>query len=123
MDLERENFNITRLSEFPILSLCQAPNSPSCLYFGEETDVKLFDDRIGKVSTSWNAHASRINSIDFHPENTYMLATSSRDGTACMWDLRTMKKKGAESLEVLEHDRALQSAYFSPSGHMVATTR
>ncbi|KAF2918994.1 uncharacterized protein [Oryza sativa Japonica Group] len=122
MDLERENFNITRLSEFPILSLCQAPNSPSCLYFGEETDVKLFDDRIGKVSTSWNAHASRINSIDFHPENTYMLATSSRDGTACMWDLRTMKKKGAESLVVLEHDRGLQSAYFSPSGHMVATT-
>uniref|UniRef100_J3MRU9 Uncharacterized protein n=2 Tax=Oryza brachyantha TaxID=4533 RepID=J3MRU9_ORYBR len=121
MDLERENFNITQLSDYPIFSLCQAPNSPSCLYFGERRDLKLFDERMGKVSTICNAHAGRINSIDFHPENTYMLATSSRDGTACIWDLRTMKKE-AESLVVLEHHRGLQSAYFSPSGCMIATT-
>lgn len=123
MDLEKESFNMIQLCDYPVFSLCQAPNSASCLYFGEGNDLKVFDERVGKVSTKWNLHDNRINSIDFHPENTYMLATSSTDGTACLWDMRTMKKKKAESLKVLKHNRSVQSAYFSPSGHMVATTR
>lgn len=122
MDLEKESFNMIQLCDYPVFSLCQAPNSASCLYFGEGNDLKVFDERVGKVSTKWNLHDNRINSIDFHPENTYMLATSSTDGTACLWDMRTMKKKKAESLKVLKHNRSVQSAYFSPSGHMVATT-
>uniref|UniRef100_J3MRU8 Uncharacterized protein n=2 Tax=Oryza brachyantha TaxID=4533 RepID=J3MRU8_ORYBR len=122
MDVEKENFNMIHLTDYPIFSLCQAPNSPSCLYFGEGNDLKLFDERMGKVSVTWNSHDNRINSIDFHPENTSMLATSSTDGTARIWDLRTMKEKEAESLKVLEHGRSVQSAYFSPSGRMVATT-
>ncbi|KAG8087059.1 hypothetical protein GUJ93_ZPchr0010g9809 [Zizania palustris] len=122
MDLEKENFNMIHQCDYSIFSLCQAPNSPSCLYFGEGNDLKLFDERMGKVSTTWNSHANRINSIDFHPENTYMFATSSTDRTACVWDLRSMKKNGAESLKVLEHGRSVQSAYFSPSGCMIATT-
>ncbi|EAZ42175.1 hypothetical protein OsJ_26738 [Oryza sativa Japonica Group] len=122
MDLEKENFNMIYLTDYPIFSLCQAPNSPSSLYLAEGNDLKLFDERMGKVSATWNLHDNRINSIDFHPENTYMLATSSTDGTACMWDLRNMKEKEPESLKVLEHGRSVQSAYFSPSGRMVATT-
>ncbi|KAF0900660.1 hypothetical protein E2562_033881 [Oryza meyeriana var. granulata] len=118
LDLEKGTFNMIQVSDYPIFSLCQAPNSPSCLYFGEGNDLKLFDERMGKVSTTWNSHDNRINSIDFHPEYTYMLATSSTDGTARIWDLRTMK----ESLKVLEHGRSVQSAYFSPSGCMVAST-
>uniref|UniRef100_A0A0E0LTB4 WD repeat-containing protein 76 n=1 Tax=Oryza punctata TaxID=4537 RepID=A0A0E0LTB4_ORYPU len=122
MDLEKENFNVIYLTDYPIFSLCQAPNSPSSLYLGEGNDLKHFDERMGKVSATWNSHDNRINSIDFNPENTYMLATSSTDGTACIWDLRNMKEKEPESLKVLEHGRSVQSAYFSPSGRMVATT-
>uniref|UniRef100_A0A0E0EJT6 Uncharacterized protein n=1 Tax=Oryza meridionalis TaxID=40149 RepID=A0A0E0EJT6_9ORYZ len=123
MDLEKENFNMIYLADYPIFSLCQAPNSPSSLYLAEGNDLKHFDERMGKVSATWNSHDNRINSIDFHPENTYMLATSSTDGTAGMWDLRNMKEKKPESLKVLEHGKSVQSAYFSPSGRMVATTR
>ncbi|GJN35162.1 hypothetical protein PR202_gb23908 [Eleusine coracana subsp. coracana] len=42
--------------------------------------------------------------------------------TACLWDLRRMKKKAPESLKVFKHNRTVHSAYFSPSGGMIATT-
>ncbi|KAL6599031.1 hypothetical protein ACP70R_045895 [Stipagrostis hirtigluma subsp. patula] len=122
MDVEKENFDMIQLCDYPVYSLCQAPKSPSCLYFGEGNEVKLFDERAGKVSSTWNLHDNRINSIDFHPENPHMFATSSTDRTACVWDMRSMKKKGPEKLKVLEHSRSVQSAYFSPSGNMLATT-
>ncbi|KAL6839165.1 hypothetical protein ACP4OV_031056 [Aristida adscensionis] len=95
MDVEKENFDMIQLCDYPVYSLCQEPNSPSCLYFGE---------------------------VDFHPENPYMFATSSTDRTACIWDMRSMKKNGPESLKVFGFDRSVQSAYFSPSGSMLATT-
>ncbi|KAJ1267807.1 hypothetical protein BS78_07G086400 [Paspalum vaginatum] len=122
MDIEKENFNIIHLCDYPIFSLCQAPNSPGSLYFAEGNELKLFDERMGRVPTTWSLHDNRINSIDFHPENPYTFATSSTDRTACIWDMRSMKKKGPESLNVLEFNRAIQSAYFSPSGNMLATT-
>jgi WD repeat-containing protein 76 len=124
MDVEKETFDMIQICDYPIISLCQAPNNPICLYFGEGNgESKLFDERLGKVPTTWNAHDNRINSIDFHPENPYMFATSSADRTACLWDLRRMKKEASESLKVFEHSKTVQSAYFSPSCCMVATTR
>lgn len=123
MDVEKETFDMVQRCDYPIISLCQAPNNPSWLYFGEGNgELKLFDERMGKVTTTWNVHEKRINSIDCHPENTNMFATSSTDRTACLWDLRHMKKD-PESLKVFEHSKTVQSAYFSPSGGMVATTR
>ncbi|WVZ85237.1 hypothetical protein U9M48_032184 [Paspalum notatum var. saurae] len=122
MDIEKENFNIIHLCDYPIFSLCQAPNSPGSLYFAEGNDLKLFDERMGRVPTTWNLHDNRINSIDFRPENPHIFATSSTDRTVRIWDVRSMKKKGQESLNVLEFNRAIQSAYFSPSGNMLATT-
>uniref|UniRef100_A0ACD5Z665 Uncharacterized protein n=1 Tax=Avena sativa TaxID=4498 RepID=A0ACD5Z665_AVESA len=95
MDFEKENFNMIHLCESPVYSLCQAQNHVRCLYFGDGNgDLTLFDERVGKVSTTWDVHDEGINSIDFHPENTHMLATSSRDRTACIWDVRSMKTKG-----------------------------
>ena len=123
MDVEKENFNVIHLCDYPIFSLCQAPNSPSSLYFAEGNDLKLYDERTGKVSATWNLHDHRINSIDFRSENPYVFATSSTDRTVCIWDMRSMKKEGPEKLKVLEYNRAIQSAYFSPSGNMLATTR
>uniref|UniRef100_A0A453CPJ7 Uncharacterized protein n=1 Tax=Aegilops tauschii subsp. strangulata TaxID=200361 RepID=A0A453CPJ7_AEGTS len=75
----------------PVYSLCQAPDSPSCLYFGDGNgELKLLDERM--------------------------------DRTARIWDLRRLKRKKEESLKVLKHNRSVQSAYFSPSGSMLATT-
>jgi WD40 repeat protein len=124
MDLEKENFNMTHLCDYPVYSLCQAPDNASCLYFGDGNgELKLFDERMGKVSATWDSHDNTINSIDFHPEKKYMLATSSTDRTARIWDLRRLKKKKEDCLKVLKHSRSVQSAYFSPGGRMLATTR
>ncbi|KAI5011519.1 hypothetical protein ZWY2020_013656 [Hordeum vulgare] len=123
MDLEKESFNMIQLCDYPVYSLCQAPDSPSCLYFGDGNgELKLLDERMGKVSATWDSHDNTINSIDFHPEKKHMLATSSTDRTARIWDLRRLKRKKEESLKVLKHNRSVQSAYFSPSGLMLATT-
>uniref|UniRef100_A0ACD5ZIE9 Uncharacterized protein n=1 Tax=Avena sativa TaxID=4498 RepID=A0ACD5ZIE9_AVESA len=123
MDFEKENFNMVHLCESPVYSLCQAQNHARCLYFGDGNgDLTLFDERVGKVSTTWDVHNERINSIDFHPENTHMLATSSTDQTACIWDLRSMRTKEPGSLKVFKLDGPAQSAYFSPRGRMLAIT-
>ncbi|KAM0841284.1 hypothetical protein ACQ4PT_059127 [Festuca glaucescens] len=123
MDFEKESFNMVHLWESPVHSLCQAPNHVRCLYFGDENgDLTLFDERVGKVSTTWDAHDARINSIEFHPGNAHMLATSSRDRTACIWDVRSMKTKEPDSFKVFKLDGPTQSAYFSPSGCMLAIT-
>ncbi|CAM0942775.1 unnamed protein product [Alopecurus aequalis] len=123
VDFEEENFNIVHLWKRPIYSLCQAQDSVRCLYFGDGSgDLTLFDERVGKVLTTWDAHDDSINSIDFHPENTHMLATSSTDRTACIWDVRNMKRKRRDSLKVFKLNDSAQSAYFSPSGRMLAVT-
>ena len=110
--------------DYPVYSLCQALDSASCLYFGDGNgELKLLDERVGKVSATWDSHHNTINSIDFHPEKKHMLATSSTDRTTCIWDLRRLKKKKEDCLKVLKHSRSVQSAYFSPSGRMLATTR
>jgi len=49
MDVEKENFNVIHLCDYPIFSLCQAPNSPSSLYFAEGNDLKLYDERTGNA--------------------------------------------------------------------------
>lgn len=105
-----------------VLSLCQPPDNSNCLYFGKGNgDLNAFDERAGKISSIWQLHRDSISSIDFNPENTYMLATSSSDNTACVWDLRNMKMLKAQSLKVVEHKMHVPSAYFSPSGSILAT--
>ena len=124
MDVEKEIFNAIYLCDYPAFSLCQAPDNATCLYFGEGNgQLKAFDERVGKVSSKWLLHHDSICSIDINPENPNMLATSSLDSTACLWDLRNMKLLKPESLKVVKHEHSVHSAYFSPSGSFLATTR
>ena len=59
MDLEKENFNMIHLCDYPVYSLCQAPDSASCLYFGDGNgELKLFDERVGNVSATWDSHGT-----------------------------------------------------------------
>ncbi|PKU67631.1 WD repeat-containing protein 76 [Dendrobium catenatum] len=123
MDVEKETFNVTYSTENCIFSICQWPCDIDSLYIGEGAgDLKHWDERAGKVSSKWGLHEDRINSVDFSPENCYLMATSSTDGTACIWDLRRMKNHQPEQLNVVRHNRAVHSAYFSPTGNYLATT-
>ncbi|KAF8662281.1 hypothetical protein HU200_056486 [Digitaria exilis] len=124
MDLEKEIFSMVHFCNDSVLSLCQSPDNRNCLYFGKGSgDLKAFDERAGKISSTWQLHRDSISSIDFNPQNTYMLATSSLDNTACLWDLRNMQMLKAQSLKVVEHKMRVHSAYFSPTGSILATTR
>ncbi|KAH7841950.1 hypothetical protein Vadar_011116 [Vaccinium darrowii] len=84
--------------------------------------VNMWDERAGKALTPWTLHSDRINTIDFSTNNTNIMATSSTDGTACIWDLRFVDAVRPNPLNTVSHKRAVHSAYFSPSGSCLATT-
>ncbi|KAL9235948.1 hypothetical protein vseg_010667 [Gypsophila vaccaria] len=127
MDVEREEFNLaySSSSESGLHSLSLQLNDANSVYFGGGFgDLNVVDGRVGELINSWSLHDKRINTIDFNPANLNIMATSSTDGLACLWDLRKMdvKHSGCISLQSLDHGRTVHSAYFSPSGSSVATT-
>ncbi|ONK71643.1 uncharacterized protein A4U43_C04F10840 [Asparagus officinalis] len=125
MDVEHENSNVIVCSSGsdPFYSICQWPEDVSSLYIGEGVGkLKVWDEKAGKASSFWEMHGGRINSIDFSLVNSHLMATSSSDGMACIWDLRFMKRDRPECLNRVVHERAINSAYFSPSGSCLATT-
>ncbi|RZC73656.1 hypothetical protein C5167_049136 [Papaver somniferum] len=123
MDVEKEAFDMLYSSDDAIFCLSPHPNEAKSVYFGEAQGmINVWDERAGKSSSSCILHDQRINTIDFHPENTNCMATSSSDGTACIWDLRNITANRPESLKMVDHKKAVHSAYFSPSGNCLATT-
>ncbi|KAK9098406.1 hypothetical protein Syun_025451 [Stephania yunnanensis] len=123
MDVEKESFDLLYSSDECIFSLSQQPNDVNSLYFSEARgELDLFDIRAAKSSSSWILHDERINTIDFNPENANLMATSSSDGTACIWDLRSISVGSSNYLKKIDVKRSCQSAYFSPSGNRLATT-
>ncbi|CAI9098961.1 OLC1v1035700C2 [Oldenlandia corymbosa var. corymbosa] len=123
LDFEKELFDLVYASEHAIYSMSQKSDDPKSIYFCEGSGgLSLWDMRTGKLSHSWDLHHSRINSIDFNSCDTNIMATSSTDGSACIWDLRTIGANGPSSLKIINHERAVHSAYFSPSGKFLATT-
>ena len=124
LDIEKQTFGLSYTSDHAIFSMSQRLDDVNSLYFGEGHGVvRVWDERSGKSSFSWELHDSRINTIDFNPVNINMMATSSSDGTACIWDLRKVGNSKPKSLKVITHKRAVHAAYFSPSGSLLATTR
>lgn len=123
MDIEKEVFDLAYLSEHPIFSISQRPHDMKSIYYGEGSGVLgIWDLREGKSSATWKLHEERINTIDFTSENCNIMATSSTDGSACIWDLRKVSTHKPKYLQTVFHKRAVHSAYFSPSGRFLATT-
>ncbi|XP_010533089.1 PREDICTED: WD repeat-containing protein 76 [Tarenaya hassleriana] len=123
MDAEKSVFDLVYSSSYAVYSLSQRPEDEQSLYFGEGAGgFNVWDLRAGKSSFQWDLHEGRINSVDFNPQKPYIMATSSSDGTACLWDLRRMGAKEPRTLNTLTHGKAVHSAYFSPSGLSLATT-
>ncbi|KAH0920487.1 hypothetical protein HID58_028147 [Brassica napus] len=124
MDVEKSVFDLVYSSDDAIFSLSQRPNDEQSLYFSAGYGMLyVWDLRAGKSVLNWDdLHEHRINSIDFSPQNPHVMATSSTDGTACLWDLRSMGATTPKTLKTVNHSRAVHSAYFSPSGLSLATT-
>ncbi|KAJ3698376.1 hypothetical protein LUZ61_002081 [Rhynchospora tenuis] len=122
MDMEKEMFDIIHSSDFSIFSLCQSPHDHNSLFLGYGGKVKSFDERTGKIIDVWEMHDQRVNTIDFHPGNSNMIATSSSDGFVRLWDLRCIDKDQPKSIKEAAHNRAVHSAYFSPTGNSIVST-
>lgn len=124
MDVEKEVFDMIHSTDQGIFSLGSRPGYNNCLTFGDGNgNLSVFDERMGKCATSWILHEDKINSIDYNSINPHLLTTSSTDRTVCIWDVRKIVKDKPKSLKVVDYKRSVQSAYFSPSGSFVATTR
>ncbi|XP_031742844.1 DNA damage-binding protein CMR1 isoform X2 [Cucumis sativus] len=124
MDVEKEMFDLVYRNEDTIFSLSQQSNDANCLYFSEgRGGLNIWDKRTGNCTMEWTLHEDRINSIDFNVGNSNIMATSSSDGTACIWDLRSVSDEKPQTLKTITHKKAIHSAYFSPSGRFLATTR
>jgi len=67
-------------------------------------------------------HKDKCNFVQFSGRETWMMVTTSTDHTAKIWDIR--KLAGPESvLATLKHDKAVNSAFFSPvHGDKLLTT-
>lgn len=124
MDAEKGIFDLVFSSDETIYTLSQSKTDANCLYFGEgRGGLTIWDCRMGKCSSQWVLHEGRINTVDFSSGNPHIMATSSSDGTACIWDLRYNDGNKLRTLRTFTHKRAVHSAYFSPSGISLATTR
>ncbi|XP_028109399.1 WD repeat-containing protein 76-like [Camellia sinensis] len=123
MDVEKEEFSPVYSSDYAVLSISQRTNDVGSIYFSEgHGRLKIWDEREGKPSISLILHEDGIKSIDFNANNTNIMATSSTDGTACIWDLRSINAEKPKPLKSVRHEKALYSAYFSPSGSCLLTT-
>ncbi|KAL4181421.1 hypothetical protein AMTRI_Chr12g271160 [Amborella trichopoda] len=120
MNVEEGKFDMVYNCNDEIFALSARTCDSNSLYFAEgQGEFKVWDERTKGISTSYSLHSQRINSIDFNPENNNMMCTSSSDGKACIWDLRCIRN---DPLQIVKHQRAIHSAFFSPSGKYLATT-
>ncbi|XP_076005786.1 DNA damage-binding protein 2 [Genypterus blacodes] len=76
----------------------------------------------GQKIFSEKLHKAKVTHAEFNPRCDWLLATASVDHTVKLWDLRMMKDKNA-FLHHMPHDKAVNSAYFSPlDGSRLLTT-
>ncbi|XP_071699165.1 uncharacterized protein [Rutidosis leptorrhynchoides] len=122
LDIEKETFGLAYTSDYTIFSMSQRCDDVNSLYLGSHGLVSIWDERSGKLSFSGDLHELKVNTIDFNSENLNLMVTSSADKTACIWDLRKLGKSKTKPLKLIRHNRSVQSAYFSPSGSLLATT-
>ncbi|KAM0057012.1 putative transcription factor WD40-like family [Helianthus debilis subsp. tardiflorus] len=125
LDVEKESFDLLYTSAYQVFSICRPHDNMNSLFIGESYgSVGSLDIRSSNPnSMSWDLHAERIYTIDFNSQNTNLMATSSKDGTACIWDLRKLAHLDPQPIKLVRHKDAVNSAYFSPSGNLLATTR
>ncbi|KAL9642579.1 hypothetical protein ABK040_011144 [Willaertia magna] len=72
--------------------------------------IKIWDVKTFAIATQLDGHTNEITSLSFS-ENGYYLASSSKDGTVGVWDLRKLKR-----LHTFEYQTPVVSATFDYSG-------
>ncbi len=90
------------------------------LITGENTGyVTLLSSR-GEQLWRDKLHKSKVTNIQFSPREPWLFATTSTDNSVKLWDIRTLtdsddatEQRKTRFLQSLEHEKAVNSAYFS----------
>ncbi|XP_068117783.1 GATOR2 complex protein WDR59 isoform X3 [Hyperolius riggenbachi] len=65
----------------------------NCIATSHDGDVRIWDRRRPSTATEYiAAHLYKIHGLDWHPDNEYILATSSQDNSVKFWDWRQPRK-------------------------------
>ncbi|KAJ8340522.1 hypothetical protein SKAU_G00351550 [Synaphobranchus kaupii] len=127
----------TKLQDFSGKTLRVYASTRHCDFWYCSVDVSpsrqvvVTGDNMGQVQllgidgqAIWNhkLHKAKVNHAEFNPCCDWLLATASIDHTVKLWDLRSIKDKSS-FLHELPHEKAVNSAYFSPvDGSKLLTT-
>ena len=97
---------------FPCKTMIAGRNNGSVTLLGLEGE-EIWEKRL---------HMGKCNFVQFSNRQPWMFVTSSVDHVVKIWDMRNIKDK-TSALAELEHDKAVNSAYFSSlSGDKLLTT-
>ncbi|MCC7373033.1 MAG: protein kinase [Verrucomicrobiales bacterium] len=75
----------------PVLGFALSPDGTLLATGGEDRRITLWHLETGREITHWEAHASAIESLAFHPDHPW-LASGSREGILKLWDLPAMRR-------------------------------
>lgn len=67
-----------------------SPDSKWIASASDDSLVKIWDLKAGRLLIDLKSHQCAVNSIEFHP-NEFLLATGSTDRTVKFWDLEKME--------------------------------
>lgn len=81
-------------------------------------DIMIWDSKTFQAIENIEGRKSRINDIDFNIDDKLM-ATSSQDGTARMWDCTNLNN---QPIELTDHESWVLSSVFSPDGKKLVTS-
>ncbi|CAI5709762.1 unnamed protein product [Hyaloperonospora brassicae] len=103
-------------SEDAGISSLATASMAQCYYAScDDGTVRLIDRRAQSVlSSRYQLHEKKINTVHQHPGAEFCIATASLDRTVCLWDARKMSAEQSVPLVTLPHHRSVNCAYFSP---------
>ncbi|ESP01107.1 hypothetical protein LOTGIDRAFT_53959, partial [Lottia gigantea] len=87
----------------------------------QDNKMVITGDNVGKVLTltdqgekisNLKLHKQKVTHVEFSPRESWLLCTASVDHTVKLWDIR-MIKDIKSSVNVLQHAKGVNSAYFS----------
>ncbi|XP_071973231.1 GATOR2 complex protein WDR59 isoform X1 [Engystomops pustulosus] len=90
----------------------------NCLATSHDGDVRIWDRRKPSTAVEYiAAHLYKIHGLDWHPDNEYVLATSSQDNSVKFWDSRQPRK----CLNVLACQVPVWKARYTPFSNGLVT--
>ncbi|KAF6762574.1 cell division cycle protein cdt2 [Ephemerocybe angulata] len=79
-----------------------------------DKSARITDVKTGTITHALQGHSSTIKCVTWDPNHQKLLATGSRDGTICLWDLRTSERHGDSELHLAQPVRMIHGAHQEP---------